>query len=93
MHKANRNEKCHGQCCKAIISVDTLCLKVKASSTVPLNWNDAVQQDFYFCPQKFSLLSMPTWSNVWYLNSVDADVGIPDSDKDNVGKDLGILVT
>ena len=60
--------------------------------TEPLYRNDAVQQDFYFSPQKFSLLSMPTWSNVWYPNSVDAEAGIPDSDKDNVGKDLGIVV-
>ena len=35
---------------------------------------------------------MPIWSNVRYPNSVDADVGIADSDKDNVAKDLGIVV-
>ena len=35
---------------------------------------------------------MPIWSNVRYQNSVDADVGIPDSDKDNVAKDLGTAV-
>ena len=36
---------------------------------------------------------MPIWSNVQYLNSVGADVGVGDSDKDNVAKDLGIVVT
>ena len=48
MYKANTNAKCQGQFCKAIISVGTLCLNVKASLTVPLNRNDAVQQDFFF---------------------------------------------
>ena len=36
---------------------------------------------------------MPIWSNVQYLNSVGADAGVGDSDKDNVAKDLGIVVT
>ena len=31
---------------------------------------------------------MPIWSNVQYLNSVGADAGVGDSDKD-----LGIVVT
>ena len=35
---------------------------------------------------------MPIWSNVRNLHSVDADTGIADSDKDNVAKDLGIVV-
>ena len=35
---------------------------------------------------------MPIWSNVQYPNSIDADAGIDDSDKDNVAKDLGIVV-
>ena len=69
-----------------------LCLKVKGSLIVPLNRNDAVQQEFYFCPQKICLSSMPIWSNVRYLNGVDADAGIADSDKDNIAKDLGIVV-
>ena len=92
MHKANRSAKCHGRCFKAIISVGTLCLKVIGSLTVPLNRNDAVQQDFYFCPQKACLSSIPIWSNVRYPNSADADAGIPNSDKDNVSKDLGTVV-
>ena len=83
MRKANRTVKCHGHCCRAIISVGTLCLKVKGSLSVPLNRNDAVKQDFYFCPQKFFVSSMPIWSNVRYPNSVDADAGVADSDKDN----------
>ena len=81
MHKANRSAKCHGRCCKAIISVGTLSLKVKGLLTVPLNRNDAVQQDFYFCPQKVCLSSMPIWSHVQCPNSVDADAGIADNDK------------
>ena len=59
---------------------------------MPLNRNDAVKQEFYFCPQKICLSSMPIWSNVRYLNGVDADAGIADSDKDNIAKDLGIVV-
>ena len=71
MHKANRSAKCYGRCCKAIVSVGTLCLKVIGSLTVPLNRKDAVQQDFYFCPQKVCLSSMLIWLNVRYPNSVD----------------------
>ena len=59
---------------------------------MPLNRNDAVQHDFYFCPQKICLSSMPIWSNVRYSNSVDVDAGIADSDKYNAVKDLGIVV-
>ena len=92
MHKANRSAKCHGRCCKVIISVGTLCLKVKGSLTVPLNRNNAIQQDFYFCPQKACLSSMPIWSNVRYPNSVDAEAGIADSGKDNVANDVGTVV-
>ena len=92
VHKTNRSLKCHGRCCKAIISVGTFCLKVKRSLTVPLNRNDAVQEDFYLCPHKVCLSSMPIWSNVRYPNSVDADAGIADSYKDNVAKDLGTAV-
>ena len=92
MHKANRSAKCHGRCCKVIISVGALCLKVKGSLTVPLNRNNAIQQDFYFCPQKACLSSMPIWSNVRYPNTVDAEAGIADSGKDNVANDLGIVV-
>ena len=36
---------------------------------------------------------MPIWSNEQYLNSVGANAGVGDSDKDNVAKDLGIVVT
>ena len=92
MHKANGSAKCHGQCCKAIISVGTFCLKVKGSLTVPLNRNDAIQQDFYFCPQKVCLSSMSIWSCVQYPNSGDADAAIADSDKNYVAKDLRIAV-
>ena len=59
---------------------------------MPLNRNDVIQQDFYFCPYEICLSSIPIWSNVRYLHSVDADTGIADSDKDNVAKDLGIVV-
>ena len=92
MHKTNRSAKCHGRCCEAIISVDTLCLNVKSSLIVPLNRNDEKQQDFYFCPQRFCLSSMPILSNVRYRNSVDADAGIADSGKTYVAMDLGIVV-
>ena len=92
MHKANRSAKYHGRFCKAIISVTTLCLKVKGSLTVPLNQNYAVKQDFYYCPQKVCLSSMLIWSNVRYPNSVDSDAGILDSDKGNVAKDLCIVI-
>ena len=91
MHKANRSAKCHARCSEAIISVGTLWLKVKYSVTVPLNRNDALQQDFCFCSQKFCLSSMPLWSNLRYLNSADADAGIADIDKGNVVKDLQAL--
>ena len=59
---------------------------------MPLNRNDAIQQDFYFCRQKVCLSSMPIWSNMRYPISVDADASIADSDKDNVAKDLVIVV-
>ena len=36
---------------------------------------------------------MPIWSNVQYLNSVGSYAGVGDSDKDNVAKDLRIVVT
>ena len=52
MHKANWSSKCYGWCCKAIISVGTIFIKVKGLLTAPLSWNDAGKQDFYFCPQK-----------------------------------------
>ena len=80
--KANQSAKCHGRCCKVIISVGILCLKVIGSLIVPLNRNNAVQQDIYFCPQRVCLSSMLIWSNVQYPNSVDADAGIADSDED-----------
>ena len=67
VHKANRSMKCHGRCCKAIISVGTLCLKVEVSLTLSFNRNNAIQQDLCFCPQKVWLSSMPIWSNVRYL--------------------------
>ena len=84
IHKANRSAKCHGQCCKATISVGSLCLKVKGLLTVPLNENDIIQQDFYFCPQKVCLSSMPVCSNVQYLHSVDAEADIAAMDLDIV---------
>ena len=84
MHKANRSAKCHGQCCKANISVGSLCLKVKGLLTVPLSENDIIQQDFYFCPQKVCLSSMPVCSNVQYLHSVDAEADIAAMDLDIV---------
>ena len=93
MHKANRSAKCNGRCCKTIISVNTLCLNVKGSLTVPLNRNDVIQQDFSFWPHKFCLSSMQIWSNVRYLNSVHADRGIADTDIENVAKHLAIVVT
>ena len=93
MHKANRSVKCHSQCCKTIISVGTVCLNVKGSFSVPLNRNDAIQQDLSFCPHKFCFSSMQNWSNVRYLNSAHADRGIADTDKDNVAKHVAIVVT
>ena len=88
MHKTNRSAKCHARCREAIISVGTFWLKVKCSVTVPLNRNDALQQDFCFCSQKFCLSSMPLWSNLQYPNSTDAGADIADSDEGNVVKDL-----
>ena len=35
---------------------------------------------------------MTIWSNVPHPNSVDADAGIDDSDKDNAAKNLDIAV-
>ena len=35
---------------------------------------------------------MSIWSNVRYPKSVDADAVIPDSNKDSVAKNLGIVV-
>ena len=35
---------------------------------------------------------MTIWSNVPYSNSVDADAGIADTDKDNAAKNLDIVV-
>ena len=38
------------------------------------------------------LSSMLIWSNLRCLNSVNADAGIAAGDKDNVARDLGIVV-
>ena len=35
---------------------------------------------------------MPIWSNVRYPNNVDANTGIANSHKENVAKDLGIVL-
>ena len=93
MHKANQSAKCHGRCCRTIISVNTLCLNVKDSLTVPLNRNNVTQQDFSFCPHNFCLSSMQIWSIVRYLSSAHADRGIADNDIDNVSKHPAIVVT
>ena len=92
MHKANRSAKCQGRSCKAVISIGIMCIKVEGSLTVPFDRNEAVKQDFYFCPQRSCLSTMPIWSNVRYPQSVEADQGIADSDKDDVARDLGISV-
>ena len=38
------------------------------------------------------LSRMPIWSNVRYTNNVDANTGIANSHKENVAKDLGIVL-
>lgn len=69
-----------------IISVGTLCLKVEGSLTVLLRCSTA---GFL---QKICLSRMPIWSNVRYTNNVDANTGIANSHKENVAKDLGIVL-
>lgn len=92
MTKAKWSVKCSGRHCEAIIRVDTLCLKTEGSLTVPLNQNDAVHQDFYFCPQEVCLSIILIWLNAWYLKSVDADTGIANGGKNDVARDLDIAV-
>ena len=65
-HKESRSAKCQGRGCNNIFTAGTLCLKVEGALTVPPKRDEAVEQRFYFCPQKQCLANPPHWSNVKY---------------------------
>ena len=65
-HKESRSAKCQGRGCNNIFTAGTLCLKVEGALTVPPNRDEAVEQRFYFFPQKQCLANPPHWSNVKY---------------------------
>ena len=63
-YKESRSEKCIGRGCSNIFTAGPLRLKVKPALTVHPNRDKALEQRFYFCPQKQFLANPPHQSNV-----------------------------
>ena len=64
--KRKRSAGCTGSYCKAIFQIDDLSIKVDGAVTILYDRNYAVEQSFYFCPQRDCVAKPPVWTNIAY---------------------------
>ena len=68
--KRTRSVSCASSCCDAIFQIDDLCIKGVGAATIPYDKNYAVEQSFYFCPQRVCISKPPIWTNIAYPKTI-----------------------